>query len=351
MPPLRPMLAKAVDGVPDGPGLVYEPKWDGFRAIVFRDGGELVLGSRNERPLTRYFPELVDPLRAWLPDRCVVDGEIIVALDDRLDFDALGQRIHPAASRVERLAAETPAAFVAFDLLALDDHPLLSHPLTDRRRLLEAALASAEPPVHLTPQTPDVELARDWFDRFEGAGIEGIMAKPSDAPYVPDKRTQFKIKHRRTADCVIAGFRTHRNGGVGSLLLGLYDDDGRLHHVGVAASFTAARRQELVDEVAPLRVDADDDHPWRGWLEASAHRSDDGRMPGGPSRWNTGKDLSWEPLRPERVAEVAYERLDHGRFRHGSRLLRWRPDRTPASCRFDQLETVTAMGLSEVLAS
>ena len=349
MPPVKPMLAKAMDDLPLAEGMRYEPKWDGFRTIVFRDGDEVELGSRNERPMTRYFPELVDALRRELPERCVVDGEIVVAVDGRLDFDALGQRIHPADSRVQRLAAETPASFVAFDLLALGDRSFVDEPYSLRRATLEAALAGVADPVHLTPVTTDPDVAAVWFHRFEGAGLDGVIAKPGDLAYVPDKRVQFKWKHRRTADCVVAGFRVHKDGaGVGSLLLGLYDDDGGLHHVGVATSFTAKRRAELVDEVAPLREGALDDHPWREWADAQAQATAEGRMPGGASRWNAKKDLSWEPLRIERVAEVGYERVDSGRFRHASRLVRWRPDREPSSCTFAQLEQVEPVALAEV---
>ncbi len=305
MPPVKPMLAKAVHEVPHDAGLLFEPKWDGFRCIVFRDGDELELGSRNDRPLTRYFPELVDLLKAALPERCVIDGEIVLVTGSGLDFDALQQRLHPAESRVRMLAEKTPASFVAFDLLALDDRDLTGEPFAERRRTLEGVLAGALDRVHLTPMTDDPDLAEDWFTRFEGAGFDGVMAKPADQPYLQDKRVMRKVKHERTADCVVAGFRVHKDGeGVGSLLLGLFDDDGTLHHVGVASSFTAARRRELLDELAPLREGALDDHPWRDWATAAAEAKDAGRMPGGVSRWNAQKDLSWEPLRPELVAEV-----------------------------------------------
>jgi ATP-dependent DNA ligase len=355
MPPVKPMLAKAVPEIPeDGAGdFLFEPKWDGFRCIVFRDGDEVELGSRNERPLTRYFPELIDPLRASLPDRCVVDGEVVVTSEDGLDFDALQQRIHPAESRVRRLAAETPARFVAFDLLALDDRSLLEEPFRDRRAELERALAKAEAPVHLTPSTSDRSVAQDWFVRFEGAGLDGVIAKPAGGEYVQDKRVQFKVKHQRTADCVVAGYRVHKDGeGVGSLLLGLYDEDGRLHHMGVASSFSAARRRELVAEVKPHEAKDLSDHPWGEWAVAEAHASEGhGRMPGGQSRWNAKKDLSFTPLRPELVAEVAYERVDSGRFRHSARLLRWRPDRDAASCTFDQLEVTPPYELLQVFGA
>ena len=347
-PPVKPMLARAVHEVPRADGLSYEPKWDGFRCIVFRDGDEVELGSRNDRPLTRYFPELLAHLREALPERCVVDGEIVVVTDDGLDFDTLQQRLHPAASRVAKLAAETPASFVAFDLLALDDRDLTPAPFSERRTLLEAHLVGGLH-VHLTPTTRDPAVAEDWFDRFEGAGFDGVMAKPLDQPYQQDKRVMWKVKHERTADCVVAGFRWHKDGqGVGSLLLGLYDDDGHLHHVGVASSFTAARRRELVDELAPLRDRALDDHPWREWADAQAQAQAAGKMPGGVSRWNAQKDLSWEPLRTELVAEVRYEHVQSGRFRHGGRLVRFRPDRTPASCTFAQLDEVAPAELSAI---
>ncbi len=327
-PPIAPMLAKLADDIPSGEGWLYEPKWDGFRCIVFRDGDSLELVSRNERPFTRYFPELLEPLASSLPQRCVVDGEIVLpSADDRgLDFDALLQRIHPAESRVRRLADETPASFVAFDLLALGDRSLLDEPLAARHALLEQQFAAAASPVYLCPSTTDRGVAAQWFREFEGAGLDGIIAKRLSDPYTPDKRTLVKVKHRRTADCVIAGYRVHKDGqGVGSLLLGLYDASGTLHHVGVAASFTAKRRVELLAELAPLMLGA-------SVMDAGQ------RMSGGGSRWNVGKDLSWVPLRIERVAEVTFGQLQEGRFRHGSQLLRWRPDRAPISCTYDQLE-------------
>jgi ATP-dependent DNA ligase len=341
------MLAKATASVPEGEGWQFEPKWDGFRCIVFRDGPEIELGSRNERPLTRYFPELAAALLRELPERCVVDGEIVVVTADGLDFDALQQRIHPAASRVDKLALETPASFVAFDLLALGDDDLMAVPLAERRAALEAALAPARPPVHLTPVTTDRATAEDWFVRFEGAGLDGVMAKDLAGPYVPDKRTQLKVKHKRTADCVVAGYRMHKSGdGVGSLLLGLYDDHGSLHHMGVATSFTAARRVELIDEVAPYEPDALTDHPWRAW--GGATEAVAARMPGAPHRWNASKDMSWVALRPELVAEVAYENVQSGRFRHATRLQRFRPDRDPHTCTFAQLEQVPAYELTRI---
>ncbi|TKG70726.1 ATP-dependent DNA ligase [Prauserella endophytica] len=336
-PPVKPMLATLVRELPTGPGLVYEPKWDGFRCIVFRDGAEVELGSRNDRPLTRYFPELAELLAEALPPRCVVDGEIVIVTEAGLDFDALQLRLHPAASRVRKLAAETPASFVAFDLLALGDRDLTGEPFAERRRLLEDILDTAQSRVHLTPLSADPEVARDWFTRFEGAGFDGVMAKATDVPYEQDRRVMWKVKHERTADCVVAGFRWHQDGqGVGSLLLGLFDDEGTLHHVGVASGFSVARRRELVTELEPLRENALANHPWREW--AAAHAEAGGRMPGGLSRWSAGKDLSWEPLRTELVAEVRYEHLQAGRFRHGGRLVRFRPDRTPESCTYAQLE-------------
>ena len=351
MPPVKPMLAKASADLPTGEdgAFWFEPKWDGFRCIVFRDGDEIELGSRNDRPLTRYFPELLDPLRASLPGRCVVDGEIVLAGPDGLDFDALQQRLHPAESRVRKLAAETPASFVAFDLLAEGDDDLTDTPLAERRRRLEAALAEPAPSIHLTPGTYDRDLAADWFDRFEGAGLDGVMAKAADGTYQPDKRAVLKVKHLRTADVVVAGFREHKNGdGPGSLMLGLYDDEGNLHHLGVASSFSVARRAELRDELAPYVAEDLSDHPWGRWADAAAH-AEGGRLPGGQSRWSVGKDLSFTPLRPDLVAEVAYERVDHGRFRHSARFQRWRTDRTPDSCTFDQLEVVPPVELAQAL--
>ncbi len=356
VPPIAPMLAKASTTIPvSASGTVgewhYEPKWDGFRCIVFRDGESIELASRNERPFTRYFPELLAPLLEQLPERCVVDGEIVVpdAHDRGLDFDALLQRIHPAASRVRRLAAETPASFVAFDLLALDDRSLMDAPLRERHALLVAALAGAGRQVHLCPSTTDPAVAQHWFVEFEGAGLDGVVAKRLDDPYTPDKRTLVKVKHLRTADCVVAGYRIHKDGnGVGSLLLGLHDADGRLHHVGVSASFSVKRRAELLDELAPLLEGALEGHPWRDWAEAQAHAG--GRLPGAQSRWNAGKDLSWVPIRCERVAEVTFGQLENGRFRHGSSFLRWRPDREPASCRYDQLDVADPVPFRSMVA-
>jgi ATP-dependent DNA ligase len=348
MPPVSPMLSKAVPDVPVGDYL-YEPKWDGFRCIVFRDGDEVELGSRNERPFSRYFPELIEAAKAELPPRCVLDGEIIMIRGDRLDFDTLQQRIHPAQSRVRLLAAETPASFVAFDLLALGDEALLETPFRERRARLERALADAKPPIHLTPVTTDPATAREWFSVFEGAGLDGVVAKPADLPYLPDQRAMRKVKHERTADCVVAGFRWHKSGPViGSLLLGLYNDAGDLQHVGVIGSFPMARRAELVAELAPLREDAIETHPWRHWAEAMAHESN--RLPGAVSRWNAKKDLSWEPLRPERVVEVRYEHMEGDRFRHTARFVRWRPDREPRSCTYEQLDEPVKYDLADLFS-
>ncbi len=348
------MLAKLADEIPVGEGWLYEPKWDGFRCIVFRDGDSIELASRNERPFTRYFPELLAPLLAELPQRCVVDGEIVLpAADDQgLDFDALLQRIHPAESRVRRLAAETPASFVAFDLLALGDRDLMAEPLIVRHALLVAAFAKVGPPIYLCPSTTEAQVAQRWFTEFEGAGLDGVIAKRLADPYTPDKRTLVKVKHRRTADCVVAGYRVHKDGnGVGSLLLGLFDDEGKLHHVGVAASFTAKRRTELLAELEPLTHDATAAHPWREWAEWQHAATDPGhRLPGAGSRWNAGKDLTWVPLRIELVAEVTFGQLQEGRFRHGSQFLRWRTDRNPASCTYDQLEVATPVPFAKVVS-
>ncbi len=347
-PPIAPMLARAVKTIPDGTGLTYEPKWDGFRCIAFRDGDEIVLGSRNERPLNRYFPEVVDALLANLPPRCVLDGEIVIAHDDRLDFEALLNRIHPAESRVRMLAEQTPASFVAFDLLALGDESLLTTPYAERRRRLADALAPARPPVYLTACTDDAALARTWFDQFEGAGLDGLVVKAHELQYQPGERLMQKVKHERTADCVVAGFRWHKSGPiVGSLLLGLYDDAGALQHVGVAASFPMARRKELVEELEPYRMADPEGHPWAEW--ASAQEAEPQRMPGATSRWNAGKDLSWQPLRPERVVEVRYDHMEGTRFRHTSHFVRWRPDRDPESCTYAQLEEPVRYDLAEVL--
>jgi ATP-dependent DNA ligase len=342
------MLAKLVPDIPEPDstpaGWLYEPKWDGFRCIVFRDGDEVELGSRNERPLTRYFPEVVEAVRANLPKKCVVDGELIVALGDRLDFDSLQMRLHPAESRVRKLAAEIPASFVGFDLLAEGDKSLLEVGFGERRARLQKAFARAKPPIHLTPATDDVVVAREWFEQFEGAGLDGLVAKPRDLPYRPDERLMRKVKHARTADCVVAGFRWHKSGPVvGSLLLGLYDGD-QLRHVGVAASFPMARRKTLVDELAPYRKGAEKSHPWHGNFAAHG--------PGGaPSRWNANKDLSFEPLRPELVVEVGYDHMEGPRFRHTAQFKRWRTDRDPKSCTYEQLEVPVRYDLAELLTS
>jgi ATP-dependent DNA ligase len=354
MPPIRPMLAKAIDGFDALPAgdMLFEPKWDGFRCIVFRDGDEIELGSRNERPLTRYFPELSPVLAAALPDRCVVDGEVVLAGDHGLDFDNLQQRIHPAASRVKMLSEKTPASFVAFDVLAVGDDVVTERPFAERRRLLEEIVTPTPggvPPSALVTQiTADRAQAEDWFTRFEGAGLDGVVAKPTSVTYRPDERVMFKLKHRRDAECVVAGYRVHKSGdGLGSLLLGVYDAEGTLHHIGVATGFTAAMRRTLREEVAPYEENALENHPWREWADAMAHAT--GRMPGGPSRWNATKDLSWEPLRPELVCEVTFQHLQNGRFRHPAKFLRWRPDRDPRSCTYDQLDVAVPYELREVL--
>ena len=348
MPPVSPMLAKAVRDIP--PDMYYEAKWDGFRAIVFRDGDEVELGSRNERPMTRYFPELVESLKANLPRRCVVDGEIVIVQGDRLEFESLLQRIHPAESRVNLLASEIPALFIAFDLLALEDESLMEKPFRNRRERLESALQQASPPVHIAAGTTSIEVARAWFDQFEGAGLDGVIAKPFDVLYKPDQRVMFKIKHERTADCVVAGYRWHKTGPVvGSLLLGLFNSDGVLQHVGVAASFSVKRRAELVDELKPYEMSDFTGHPWEEWAEAEAHMSS--RLPGAVSRWNADKDLSWIPLSPELVCEVTYEHMEGTRFRHTAHFQRWRPDRDPRSCTYEQLEEPVRYDLAQVLSA
>ncbi len=349
-PPVSPMLSRLVRELPPAGEVIYEPKWDGFRAIVFRDGDAIELGSRNEKPLTRYFPELVEPLRVSLPPRCVVDGEVVIAGPKGLDFDALLNRIHPAASRIRKLAEETPASFVAFDLLAIDDEDLRSRPFEERRRRLEEALARARTPVHLTPATRDRAVAEEWFRRFEGAGLDGVMVKPVALPYLEDKREMLKVKHERTADCVVAGFRWFKGGGgVGSLLLGLHDEHGTLHHVGICSGFSAALRKQLEIELDPLRSGSLESHPWKEWATLAGESGQ--RMPGAPSRWNNKKDLSWEPVRVERVVEVSYDHLQGPRFRHATRFLRWRPDRTPHSCTYAQLEAVVPAELRALFGS
>jgi len=349
--PIEPMLAKIADALPDEPGFLFEPKWDGFRAIVFRNGDEILLQSRDLKPLNRYFPELERALQAALPRGCIVDGEIVVATPEGLDFDALQQRIHPAASRVAKLAQETPASFVAFDLLAAGGRSTMGLPQAERRARLERLLGGAKPPLRLTPATRDRAQAAAWLAQFEGAGLDGVMAKLESAEYLPGKRAMLKIKHVRSADCVVAGLRWYkdRTDAVGSLLLGLYDDAGALQHVGITSSFTMAMRQQLLQELAPLREGAAADHPWREWGGAMA--GDAQRMPGAQSRWSGKKDLSWEPLRPERVCEVKYDHLQGRRFRHATVFLRWRPDKPPEDCRYDQLEVTTPYELGKVFAA
>ena len=353
--PLAPMLSAAADALPGGEGWLFEPKWDGFRTLVFRDGEDILLQSRDEKPMNRYFPELLAPLAAALPERCVVDGEVVIAGPAGLDFEALLLRIHPAASRVKLLAEQTPASYVAWDLLALGDEDLREAPLSMRRERLEKALGLAAPPVHLSPATRDRALAEDWFRRFEGAGLDGVMAKRLDSPYRAGDRAMIKIKHTRTADCVVAGFRWHKNGAgklVGSLLLGLYDEEGTLHHVGVTAAFTNVMRAQLVRDLAPLRENALEGHPWRGWAQAQDDAAAKGqRLPGATSRWNRGKDLSWEPLRPERVCEVSYDHMQGTRFRHAAQFARWRPDKRPEDCRYDQLEVTPPYELERVFGA
>ena len=350
-PPIEPMLAKVAEALPpEGPWL-FEPKWDGFRAIVFRKGREVFIQSRDLRPLDRYFPELHDLFRERLPAGCIVDGEIVIAGKDGLDFDALQMRLHPAASRVEKLARETPAAFVAFDLLEARGRSLMPRRLVERRAALEGLLEDTKPPLHLTPMTRERRIATEWLARFEGAGLDGVIAKQADLPYRPGERAMVKVKHARTADCVVAGFRWHKSGqdAVGSLLLGLYDDAGVLHHVGVASAFTMAVRRGLAKELAPLRKNALARHPWRDWASEAAQASQ--RMPGGQSRWSAGKDLSWEPLRIERVCEVRYDHLQGDRFRHAAVFERWRPDKTARQCRYDQLEVTAPFELARVFGA
>ncbi|MET3810513.1 ATP-dependent DNA ligase [Arthrobacter sp. UYEF3] len=350
MPPIAPMLAKAVSALPDGP-MSFEPKWDGFRSIIFRDGDEVEIGSRNGKPLTRYFPELVESLKRNLPPRCVVDGEIILvgATGDRLDFDGLQQRIHPAASRVRLLAEQTPASFVAFDLLALDEEDLTARPFEERRAALARALGGSIAPVHLTAATSDRDIAAQWFRQFEGAGLDGIVAKALDSSYQPDKRTMFKIKHERTADCVLAGYRVHTSGPdrIGSLLLGLYDGAGVLANVGVVGAFPMQRRKELFEELQPLVTDFSE-HPW-AWAKQEEGARTPRRSEG--SRWSGGKDLSFAPLRPERVVEVKYDHMEGERFRHTTQFVRWRPDREPGSCTYAQLEEPVRYDLAAVLGA
>ena len=348
------MLAKRVGELPVGGTWIYEPKWDGFRALVFRDGDEILIQSRDEKSLNRYFPELLKPLRSQLPTRCVLDGEIVVARDGALDFDALQLRIHPAASRVKLLSQEIPASIVFFDLLGEGDRDLRSMAFQDRRLMLESLLSSAAPPIHLTPATRELSIAADWFRRFEGAGLDGVIAKPVSGTYEPNKRVMLKVKHERECDCVVAGFRWHKKGertAVGSLLLGLFDDSGALQHVGVCASFTERKRRELVEFLTPYCKNALAAHPWKDWAEhAPASGEAEHRMPGGQSRWSQGKDLSWEPLRPELVVEVAYDHMQGSRFRHTAQFRRWRTDKKPSACTYDQLEVVPPQELAVIFA-
>jgi ATP-dependent DNA ligase len=353
-PPILPMLAKRVGELPVVGDWVFEPKWDGFRALVFRDQGEILIQSRDEKPLNRYFPELLEPLQSQLPARCVLDGEIVVARDSGLDFEALQLRIHPAASRVKLLSQEIPASIVFFDLLCEGDQDLRGTVFKERRLKLESLLKSAAPPLHLTPATSDLSIASDWFRRFEGAGLDGVIAKPVSGTYEPNKRVMLKVKHERDCDCVVAGFRWHKNGegtAVGSLLLGLFDDSGALQHVGVCASFTQSVRRELVEYLAPYRHNALVEHPWRHWAEHQHASAETGRrVPGAQSRWSQGKDLSWEPLRPELVIEIAYDHMQGSRFRHTAQFRRWRTDKKPGDCTYAQLEVVPPQELGEIFS-
>jgi ATP-dependent DNA ligase len=354
-PPILPMLSKRIGALPPGQDWIFEPKWDGFRTLVFRDGDEVLIQSRDEKSLNRYFPELIDTITHQLPAQCVLDGEIVIAGASGLDFEALQLRIHPAASRVKLLSLETPASIVFFDLLGESDRDWRSEPFQVRRKQLESLLSSAAPPLHLTPATQDRTVAMDWFSRFEGAGLDGVMAKPIAGEYEPDKRVMLKIKHERDCDCVVAGFRWHKKGAgtaVGSLLLGLYDDSGTLHHVGVCASFTEKKRRELAEYLAPYRSDALDDHPWKSWARHETAEGDAAqRMPAGQSRWSHGKDLSWEPLRPELIVEVAYEHMQGTRFRHTAHFRRWRADKRPRECTYAQLEVVPPQELTAIFAT
>ena len=351
MPPLLPMLAKRAEALPEGEAWIFEPKWDGFRTLVFKDGAELFIQSRDEKPLNRYFPELEAALLKSLPARCVLDGEIVLVQPHGLDFEALQLRLHPAASRAKLLSEQTPASVVFWDLLAEGDEDLRARPFHERRARLEEVLKGAQPPLHLTPATADRVRAEDWFRRFEGAGLDGVMAKRRDGAYEANKRVMIKVKHERTCECVVAGFRWHKEGkgtAVGSLLLGLHDDRGQLHHVGVSASFTAARRVELVELLAPYRADATAAHPWKDWAEAGGE--DLQRKPGMQSRWSRGKSMSWEPLRTELVVEVAYDHMQGTRFRHTAQFRRWRTDKKPAECTFAQLEVTPPQELQEIFA-
>jgi ATP-dependent DNA ligase len=351
-PPILPMLAKRVAELPEDGDWIFEPKWDGFRALVFRDGDEILIQSRDEKPLNRYFPELEDPLRSALPPRCVLDGEIVIVKNNELDFDALQLRLHPAASRVKLLSRQTPSSFVFFDVLCVGEKDLRAEPFQARRRELEALISSSPPPVHLTPATTDRSTAEDWFRRFEGAGLDGVVAKEISTPYEPNKRLMLKVKHERDCDCVVAGFRWHKKGDrtlVGSLLLGLFDDAGILQHVGVCASFSLEKRRELAEFLRPYRKDAIAAHPWKEWADSEAAASEGAtRIPGGQSRWSQGKDLSWEPLRPELVVEVAYDHMQGNRFRHTAQFRRWRKDKKPTDCTYAQLEVVPPQEIAAI---
>jgi ATP-dependent DNA ligase len=353
-PPLLPMLAKRVDALPEGDGWLFEPKWDGFRALVFRDRDELLMQSRDEKPLDRYFPELAGSLKAQLPARCVLDGEIVIAKESGLDFEALQLRLHPAASRVKMLSEQMPSSIVFWDLLCLGEEDLRGLPFQERRRRLQGLLAPMKPPIHLTPLTPDHATAANWFARFEGAGLDGVMAKPATGLYESNKRVMLKVKHERDCDCVVGGFRWHKSGegSVGSLLLGLFDQNGSLHHVGVSASFTDKKRQELASFLAPFRENALVDHPWKEWAGKDPDAEGSGqRMPGARSRWSQKKDLSWQPLRPELVVEVAYDHMQGSRFRHTAQFRRWRTDKRPSECTFAQLEVVAPHELAAIFAA
>ncbi|MFT7622610.1 MAG: ATP-dependent DNA ligase [Myxococcota bacterium] len=345
--PIKPMLAKRAEKLPRGDTWYYEPKWDGFRALVFKNGDNIQIQSRDRKPFARYFPELLEPLRQQLPERCIVDGEIVIAARGRLQFESLLQRIHPAESRVNKLAGETPASYVIFDLLAEGDEDLSPSRFAERRARLEAAAGDLQPPLFLTPMTTDRDTAADWFERFEGAGLDGVMAKGVDGPYEPGKRSMIKIKHKRTLDAVVGGFRWHKKGPgelLGSLMLGLYDDKGRLNSIGVAASFTMARRKELAEELAPLRLESLEGHPWQAWADVEH------RVPGARSRWNAGKTLDWQPLPADRVVEVSYDHMQGTRFRHTAHFIRWRHDKPAAECTYDQCDVVPPLELSEIFA-
>jgi ATP-dependent DNA ligase len=349
------MLAKRVEELPKDGVWIFEPKWDGFRALIFRDHDEILIQSRDQKSLNRYFPELIDPLLQQLPERCVLDGEVVIARDGALDFDALQLRIHPAASRVKLLAKQTPSSFVCFDLLAEGEEDLCGEAFHRRRARLEAKFVSAAPPLHLTPATPDRAVALDWFRRFEGAGLDGVIAKAIEGTYEPGKRVMFKVKHERDCDCVVAGFRWYKDAAgeaIGSLLLGLFDESRTLQHVGVCASFTKEKRRELLEFLTPYRKNALANHPWASWADGeTANGKEEHRMPGGQSRWSQGKDLSWEPLRPELVVEVAYEHMQGRRFRHMAHFRRWRGDKNPGDCTYAQLEVVVPHELEQIFAS